>query len=80
MVTKERGWTLGVCVTIQSLYREKRVAWLWACHDTTDCIVTREKKVWLLAVSRYSTTRAAIRPQQRPQYNRAAARPDAAQL
>ena len=39
IVKEERGWLLRVCVTIQSLYRDKRVAWLRACHDTSDCIV-----------------------------------------
>ena len=34
------GWPLGGCVTIQSLYHDKRTAWLWACHDTIDCIMT----------------------------------------
>ena len=49
------------CVTIPSLYRDKRAAWSWACHDTIDCIVIGEKKVRPLAVSRYSTARVAIR-------------------
>ena len=40
IVTEERGWPLGGCVTIQSLYRDKRAVWLRACHDTIDCIVT----------------------------------------
>ena len=42
---------------IQSLYRDKQIVWLRACHDTIDCIVTVGKKVWSLAVARYSTSR-----------------------
>ena len=55
------GWPLGGGVTIQSLYRYKRTAWLWACHDTIDCIVTRGREVWPLAMSQYNTARVAIR-------------------
>ena len=39
----------GNCVTIQSLYRDKRVVWLRACHDTIDYIVTVGQRLgrWL---------------------------------
>ena len=50
----------GNGVTIQSLYRDKRVAWLWACHDTINCFMTVGQKVWPLAVSLYNTARVAI--------------------
>ena len=65
IVTRARAGCWENCVTIQSLYRDKRAAWSWACHDTIDCIVTGEKKVWPLAVSGYRTTRAAIRRRDR---------------
>ena len=65
---------------IQSLYHDKWVAWLRPYHDTIDCIMTVEKKVWPLAVSRYSIARAAIRPQQRPRYDWAGARHDTTRL
>ena len=48
-MTEVRGWLLGGCVTIQSLYRDKRAVWLWACHDTIDCIVKGGQRLgrWL---------------------------------
>ena len=38
---RDEGLAVGGCVTIQSLYHDKRAVWLRVCHDTIDCIVTR---------------------------------------
>ena len=40
---------MGCCVTIQSLYRDKRTILLRACHDTIDCIVIGGQRLgrWL---------------------------------
>ena len=54
IVTEARGWPLGGCVTIQSLYRDKRAVWLRACHDTIDCIVIGGAEAWPLGMSRYN--------------------------
>ena len=64
-----RGWPLGGCVTIQSLYHDKRAVWLRACHDTIGCIVTGGQRLSHWVVSRYKRDKAggsaAIRRRER---------------
>ena len=60
---------LGDCVTIQSLYRDKRTVG-WACHDTIEYIVTGEQEARPLGcVAIQPATQPA-----KPRYGRASAR------
>ena len=69
IVTEAMGWPPGGCVTIQSLYRDKRAVWLRACHDTIDCIVTGGQRLGRWAcrdtMLRHGRACAAIRPGRR---------------
>ena len=53
IVTEARGWPLGGCVTIQSLYRDRRAVWL-ARVSRYNRLYCDRRKAWPLGVSRYN--------------------------
>ena len=53
IVTEARGWPLGGCVTIQSLYRDRRAVWL-ARVSRYNRLYRDRRKAWPLGVSRYN--------------------------
>ena len=70
IVTGAKAGRWGNCVTIQSLYHDKRAVWLRACHDTIDCILIVGQRLgcWLCRDT------DATRPGQALQYGAGMAR------